>query len=75
MIEFLFEYGMFLAKAVTIVVSIVAVLILILGLSRKAPIGGGLLDEEMELADAEASAAELALEGAAEGDGKVEKPG
>ena len=47
MIDFLFEYGMFLAKAITVVVSIGIVLILIFGLSRKAPSGSGLIVEKL----------------------------
>ena len=55
--EFFFEYGMFLAKAVTVVVSILIVLILIAGMSRRAPHRGGLKVEKLndkyrEMADA-----------------------
>lgn len=42
--EFLFEYGMFLAQAVTIVVAIVVVLVAIIGLSTKSKPEGGYLD-------------------------------
>lgn len=57
MTEFLLEYGMFLAKAVTIVVAIAVVLTMIAGLSRKAPTRGGLKVEKLndkyrEMADA-----------------------
>jgi len=57
MTEFLLEYGMFLAKAVTIVVAIAVVLTMIAGLSRKAPARGGLKVEKLndkyrEMADA-----------------------
>ena len=47
MAEFFIEYGLFLAKAVTVVVSIGIVLILIAGLSRRAPGGAGLEIEKL----------------------------
>ncbi len=43
MVEFFVEYGLFLAKAVTIVVAIGAVLVLIAGFSRRAPGSSGLV--------------------------------
>jgi serine protease SohB len=45
--EFLLEYGMFLAKAVTVVVSIAVVLILAVGLSRREHAPGGLNVEKL----------------------------
>jgi len=47
MAEFFIEYGLFLAKAVTIVVAIGVVLVLIAGLSRRAPGSAGLEIEKM----------------------------
>jgi serine protease SohB len=47
MAEFFIEYGLFLAKAVTIVVAIGVVLVLIAGLSRRAPGNAGLEIEKM----------------------------
>jgi len=47
MAEFFIEYGLFLAKAVTIVVAIGVVLVLIAGLSRRAPGGAGLEIEKL----------------------------
>ena len=47
MAEFFIEYGLFLAKAVTVVVSIAIVLILIAGLSRRAPGSAGLEIEKL----------------------------
>ncbi len=42
MMEFLFDYGLFLAKALTIVVAIAIVLVLIAGASRRSPRASGL---------------------------------
>lgn len=42
MAEFLVDYGLFLAKAVTVIVAIGIVLVLIAGLSRRAAAGAGL---------------------------------
>jgi serine protease SohB len=47
MVDFIFEYGMFLAKAITVIVSIAAILILITGFSRKAPQKTGLDVEKL----------------------------
>jgi len=47
MIEFFLEYGMFLAKVVTVVVSIAVILILIVGLSRRSQSGQGLTVEKL----------------------------
>jgi serine protease SohB len=47
MAEFFIEYGLFLAKAITIVVAIGVVLVLIAGLSRRAPGSAGLEIEKM----------------------------
>jgi serine protease SohB len=47
MAEFFFEYGMFLLKALTIVVSIVVVLIMIAGLSRRSQPSGVLTVEKL----------------------------
>lgn len=47
MTDFLLEYGMFLAKSITVVVSVGAVLILIAGLSRKAQTTPGLKVEKL----------------------------
>ena len=45
--EFIFEYGIFLAKAVTVVASVGAILILIVGFSRKSPGEIGLTVEKL----------------------------
>lgn len=45
--EFIFEYGIFLAKAVTVVASVGAILILIVGFSRKSPGEFGLTVEKL----------------------------
>lgn len=45
--DFIFEYGMFLAKAVTVVVTVAATLILIAGFSRRGPSGTGLTVEKL----------------------------
>ncbi len=47
MAEFFIEYGLFLAKAVTVVVAIGIVLTLIAALSRRAPAGAGLEIEKL----------------------------
>jgi len=47
MIEFFLEYGMFLAKVVTVVVSIAVILILIAGISRRSRSGQGLTVEKL----------------------------
>jgi serine protease SohB len=47
MAEFFIEYGLFLSKAVTVVVAIGVVLVLIAGLSRRAPGGAGLEIEKL----------------------------
>ncbi len=47
MAEFFIEYGLFLAKAITVVVSIAVVLILVVGLSRRAPGDAGLEIEKL----------------------------
>jgi serine protease SohB len=47
MAEFFIEYGLFLAKAITIVAAIGVVLVLIAGLSRRAPGSAGLEIEKM----------------------------
>jgi len=56
MSEFFFEYGMFLAKAITVVVSIVVILVLSYGMSRRPHPSGRLTVEKLndkyrELAD------------------------
>ncbi len=45
--EFIFEYGIFLAKAVTVVASVGAILILIIGFSRRNPAEFGLTVEKL----------------------------
>ena len=47
MAEFFIEYGLFLAKSVTVVVAIGAVLVLIAGFTRRAPGGAGLEIEKL----------------------------
>ncbi len=47
MAEFLFEYGIFLAKAVTVIVTVAVLLILIAGFSRRGPTGSGLTIEKL----------------------------
>jgi len=47
MAEFFIEYGLFLTKAVTIVIAIGVVIVLIAGLSRRTPGGGGLVIEKL----------------------------
>ncbi len=47
MAEFFVEYGLFLAKAITIVIAIGIVLVFIAGLSRRAPGGAGLEVEKL----------------------------
>ena len=47
MAEFLFEYGIFLAKAVTVIVTVAVLLILIAGFSRRGPAGSGLTIEKL----------------------------
>ena len=47
MAEFFFEYGIFLAKSVTVVVAIAVVLILAASFSRRQPHGAGLTVEKM----------------------------
>jgi serine protease SohB len=47
MAEFLFQYGLFLAKALTVVVAIGAVLLLSFGMSRRGQAGGGLVVEKL----------------------------
>lgn len=47
MVDFMFEYGMFLAKAVTVVVSVAVILVLVAGLSRRAPGAQGLKVEKL----------------------------
>ena len=44
---FIFEYGIFLAKAVTVVASVGAILILIIGFSRRSPAQFGLTVEKL----------------------------
>lgn len=45
--EFFFEYGIFLAKAVTVVITVAAILILVAGFSRRGPSGDGLTIEKL----------------------------
>ena len=45
--QFIFEYGIFLAKAVTVVVSVGAILILVVGFSRRSPAQFGLTVEKL----------------------------
>lgn len=47
MIQFLLDYGLFLAKAVTVVAAIAAVVVLTVGLSRKEAPAGGLTVEKL----------------------------
>jgi len=47
MAEFFLNYGLFLAKALTVVVSIIVVLVVGIGLSRKEQPGGGLTVEKL----------------------------
>jgi serine protease SohB len=47
MLDFLFEYGMFLAKAVTVIVAVAIILILIAGLSRRSAGSSGLTVEKL----------------------------
>ncbi|MAF83391.1 MAG: protease SohB [Gammaproteobacteria bacterium] len=47
MAEFFVDYGLFLAKAITVVVAIGIVLVLIAGFSRRVPGGGGLEIEKL----------------------------
>ena len=47
MVQFLLDYGLFLAKAVTVVAAIVAVVVLSVGLSRKESPAGGLKVENL----------------------------
>ena len=47
MLDFLFEYGMFLAKSVTVIISVFIILILIAGFSRKSVAGPGLVVEKL----------------------------
>lgn len=47
MLDFLFEYGMFLAKAVTVIVAVAIILILIAGLSRRSVGSSGLTVEKL----------------------------
>jgi len=47
MVEFFIEYGLFLTKTITIVIAIGIVIILIAGLSRRAPGGGDLVIEKL----------------------------
>lgn len=44
---FFFEYGIFLAKAITVVASVAAILILVIGFSRKSPNEFGLTVEKL----------------------------
>ena len=46
-IQFLLDYGLFLAKAVTVVAAIAAIVILSVGLSRKESHAGGLKIEKL----------------------------
>ena len=45
--EFIFDYGIFLAKAVTVVLSVAAILILIAAFTRRAPSRTGLVVEKL----------------------------
>ncbi len=47
MAEFFFEYGIFLAKAVTVIVTVAVILILIAGFSRRGPSVNGLTIEKL----------------------------
>lgn len=47
MAQFLIDYGLFLAKAVTVVAAVAAIVALIVGLSRKEPPSGGLTVEKL----------------------------
>ena len=47
MLDFLFEYGMFLAKSVTVIVTVAIILILIAGFSRKSTGSAGLTVEKL----------------------------
>ena len=47
MIQFLLDYGLFLAKSVTVVAAIAAVVVLTVGLSRKESPAGGLTVEKL----------------------------
>lgn len=47
MAEFFFEYGIFLAKAVTVIVTVAVILILIAGFSRRGPSANGLTIEKL----------------------------
>jgi serine protease SohB len=47
MVDFIFEYGMFLAKAVTVIVTVAAILMLIAGFSKKGPQKAGLNIEKL----------------------------
>jgi serine protease SohB len=47
MAEFLFQYGLFLAKALTLVVAVAVVALVVIGLSRKAGAPGALVVEKL----------------------------
>ncbi|MSR10014.1 MAG: protease SohB [Gammaproteobacteria bacterium] len=47
MVQFLLDYGLFLAKAVTVVAAVAAIVALSVGLSRKGPAAGGLRIEKL----------------------------
>ncbi len=47
MAEFLFEYGLFLAKAITLVAAAAAVTLVVVGLSRRGGPPGGLKVEKL----------------------------
>lgn len=47
MVQFLLDYGLFLAKAVTVVAAVVAIVVLSLGLSRKGSAEGSLTVEKL----------------------------
>jgi len=47
MAEFLFQYGLFLAKAITFVIAVGAVTLIVVGLSRKGGSPGGLTVEKL----------------------------
>jgi serine protease SohB len=47
MAQFLVDYGLFLAKAVTVVAAVVAIVALSVGLSRREPASGGLTVEKL----------------------------
>jgi serine protease SohB len=45
--EFIFEYGIFLAKAITVIISVAAIMIIIVGFSRRGPSATGLVVEKL----------------------------